>query len=426
MNVKRVKFIAPLILVVVVIGGLLVACPQCLSSFISASADGEVSKTAPAGDVAQSEPGNTKAGGIRKIRTSPAEGRNSDGNASGAIYAERQRPSNSTSSSEISPRGPGPTQGRLRVPPGNASWTKVLGCAIEPDKTAEIGSPVVGVVSSIISERGDRVERDQELARLRANVQQASVAVAQARTQADAEVRAAQTNVDFLRQKLARAEGLVELNFISEQALEESRTDTRLAEERLAQAREQQRVWQKELNLANAQLQMRTIRAPFDGIIVDRFVSVGERIEDEPLFRIVKTDPLRVEIVAPSSMFGMVSAGTVVKVMPELPNAPALLAEVDLVDTVIDGASNTFRVRATLSNPDGALPSGLRCRAEVTDLPVQVADLPTAEPSTAVPAKEPATLERRQGLKVDTNLASLQRATTNAAIQGKRLAPHTR
>ncbi len=109
--------------------------------------------------------------------------------------------------------------------------------------------------------------------------------------------------------------------------------------------------------------------------------------------------------------------------MPELPNAPALLAEVVLVDTVIDGASNTFRVRATLPNPDGTLPSGLRCRAELSDLPASVAGPLPAEPGKgplpAVPAIERASTYERMALKVDTNLASMNRATTAAARRGK-------
>ncbi len=163
---------------------------------------------------------------------------------------------------------------------------------------------------------------------------------------------------------------------------------------------------------------MRTIRAPFDGIVVDRHVSVGERIEDKPLFRIVKTDPLRVEIVAPSTMFGTVQMGTIVNVMPELPNAPALPAEVVLVDSVVDGASNTFRVRATLPNPDGALPSGLRCRAELTDVPAAM-----VAPMPAGPAQELAPPVGQRGLKVDTNLASMQRLTADAAHGSKKLSP---
>jgi membrane fusion protein, heavy metal efflux system len=412
-NISRAKVIAPLILVTLVVGIALVVAPRYLSTDKGTKVDKQAIY-APRAETRKTKLDEAEMSGVSGIQIARADALTSPYRENEPSVADQDRPLNDTGSRQISGQEELLSSQQPGLKTGNAQSRQVLGCVIEPDETAEIGSPVVGVVSSIVSERGDRVERDQELAHLRANVEQASVEVAQARTQADAEVRAAQTNADFLRQKLARAQELVALNFVSKEALEQARTDSRLAVERLAQAREQQHVWQRELNLANAQLQMRTIRAPFDGIIVDRYVSVGERIEDEPLFRIVKTDPLRVEIVAPSTMFGTVSMGTVVTVMPELPNAPALLAEVVLVDSVIDGASNTFRVRATLPNPGGAMPSGLRCRAELSNLPA-----PVTAPLPAAPRKTATAVNDRMALRVDTNFDPMQSASTAAAREDK-------
>jgi len=415
-NISRTKIIAPLILVTVVIGVALVVAPRYLSSDDDTKVDKQ-SIYASRAETRTAKTGRSEMSGANGIQIARADTPTGSFRDNSPSVGNQHRPLNDTSSGAITGREALLTAERPGMKVGNTLSRQVLGCVIEPDETAEIGSPVVGVVSSIVSERGDRVERNQELAHLRANVERASVDVARARTQADAEVRAAQANADFLRHKLARAQELVALNFVSKEALEQARADSHMAVERLAQAREQQHVWQRELNLANAQLQMRTIRAPFDGIIVDRYVSIGERIEDEPLFRIIKTDPLRVEIVAPSTMFGTVNMGTVVTVMPELPNAPALLAEVVLVDSVIDGASNTFRVRATLPNPGGAMPSGLRCRAELSGLAA-----PVAVPVPAAPRKTVTSGSNRIALRVDTNFDPLQ-GSSAAVRQDKRPAP---
>ena len=421
MNIKRVKIIAPLILVILVIGIAFVVAPQYLSSDNGAKTAKKVDKKsiyAPRAATKIAKLDDSETNGVNGIQIARADPPTNSSRGNKPAVADPHRPLNDAGSGESSDRHTLLTGERRGSRVGNPLSRQVLGCVIEPDETAEIGSPVVGVVSSIVSERGDRVERNQELAHLRANVELASVEVAQARTNADAEVRAAQANADFLRQKLKRAEELVALNFVSKEALEQARADSHMAVERLAQAHEQQHVWQRELNLAHAQLQMRTIRAPFDGIIVDRYVSVGERIEDEPLFRIIKTDPLRVEIVAPSSLFGTVSTGTVVTVMPELPNAPALTAEVVLVDSVIDGASNTFRVRATLPNPDNAMPSGLRCRAELSNFvaPVSV-PVPASPQETALSGND------QTAIRADTKFDSTQGEATTVARHDKQAAP---
>jgi hypothetical protein len=95
-----------------------------------------------------------------------------------------------------------------------------LRCIIEPDRSAEIGSAVIGVVDAIFVERGDSVREGQLLAKLRSDVERASVSAAATRAQADADVRAAEAQYEFQRQKLSRTEELMQKNFVSLQALD--------------------------------------------------------------------------------------------------------------------------------------------------------------------------------------------------------------
>src|SRR6185503_9183802 len=244
---------------------------------------------------------------------------------------------------------------------------QALRCVIEPDRVAEVGSPVIGVIESISVERGDYVQEGQLLARLRAGVERASVSAAEVRAQAEADVRAAQANYEYLHEKQARAEDLVEKNFISRQALDQVRAEASVAEQKWAQAREQRNIAKHELELARAQLGQRSIRAPFAGIIAERYVTVGERIEEKPMFRVAKTDPLRVEVIVPAAQFGTIRPGMIARVTPDLPGAASVDARVVLVDKLVDAASNTFRVRGELPNPNSAVPSGLRCKAELVE-----------------------------------------------------------
>lgn len=240
-----------------------------------------------------------------------------------------------------------------------------LGCLIEPHRVVELGSPVIGVVESIDVERGDRVRKGQVIAMLRADVERAAVGVAATKAQVAAEVQAAQANYDLARRKYERAQDLVDRKFISSQALEQARADAEVAEQKLAQAREQRSIWERELKLAEAQLGMRTIRSPASGVIAERYVSPGERVEEKPIVRLATLDPLRVEVVVPAELFGSIQAGSFLSVVPELPNAKPRLAKVVLVDPLIDGPSNTFRARLQLPNPNYEVPAGLRCRVEL-------------------------------------------------------------
>ena len=240
-----------------------------------------------------------------------------------------------------------------------------LGCLIEPDRVTDVGSPVVGVIDSVEVERGERVAKGQVLVVLRAGVERAAFDAARARADANADLQAAAANAAFNRERLARAEDLFRQNFISQQALDQARTEAQVADQKLSQAREQQAISAHERGMAAAQLQLRTIRSPIDGVVAERYMSAGERADDRPLLRIARIDPLRVQLVVPTALYGRVHSGNAVDVVPDLPGATPRSARVTMVDKVVDPASNTFRVQLSLPNPDHSLPAGLRCKADL-------------------------------------------------------------
>jgi RND family efflux transporter MFP subunit len=160
---------------------------------------------------------------------------------------------------------------------------------------------------------------------------------------------------------------------------------------RLRQARESQRQAKHELALANAQMNQRTIRSPLSGVVVEKYLSEGERVEEKAVVKVATIDPLRVEVIVPSSYFSKIKTGMVATVKPDMAEAEARPATVIVVDRVIDAASNSFRVRLELPNPDNALPPGLRCKLDFE--PVPTADNAAAKPAPAVtpPTKDAAT-----------------------------------
>jgi RND family efflux transporter MFP subunit len=270
-----------------------------------------------------------------------------------------------------------------------------LGCLIEPFRVADVGSPVIGVIETLHAERGDRVERGQPLATLRADVERASVDVAAGRAQAVGEYNAAVSNAELARQKFARAKDLADKQFISPQALDQARAEAEVAENRLAQAKEQRAILAREHKLSQAQLGLRTIRSPSTGVVADRYLSVGERVEEKPVFRIAVIDPLRVEVVLPGQMYGQLRPGMQMAITPEFPGAGQRRARVMLVDKLIDGASNTFRVRLELPNSGLSLPAGLRCKADMGS--ITPTGLGAGATGNAAPSPQPSPASGRGG-----------------------------
>lgn len=267
---------------------------------------------------------------------------------------------------------------------------EVMGCLVEPDRVADVGSQSIGVLERLLVERGDHVVSGQVLARLSAQVERASVSVAEARSEADAEVRQAIAAAELAQRKLQRARDLLKQEFVSDQAVEQADAEYRVAEQRVSQARESQKVSQREYRLSAAQLGQRDVRSPFDGIVIERYRTEGERIEREPVVRVARIDPLRVEAIVPASQFGSIATGQVATIRTDLPNFGTLSAKVVLVDRVIDPASNSFRVRLTLPNPENRIPSGLRCRVDFATSQPPGSPSGPAQPGAVTPTKAPA------------------------------------
>ena len=292
-----------------------------------------------------------------------------------------------------------------------------VACLIGPERVADIGSPVVGVVAAMHVDSGDVVREGQALVVLRSDVESANVRAAQARAIIDADVRAAEANLELARQRHVRAKELQDQGFVSSQATDQARAEHDVAEQKLEQARGQKKVSARELGIVQAQLGQRTVRSPFTGVVTDRFINAGERVEEKPMLRLAMLDPLRVELVLPASRYGSVALHDRVSVIPDLPGAAPAMARVTHVDKVIDAASNTFRVRMSLPNPGNKLPAGARCRVDLA--PLAAVTPPPTKPAPASAAQPANTVDAQSAKTVDARPARAGQALPPNAAQAK-------
>jgi RND family efflux transporter MFP subunit len=237
-------------------------------------------------------------------------------------------------------------------------------CLIEPNMVIDINSSVQGKISAILVQRSDMVEEGQLLVELESEIEKATVALAAARTGMDAELKERQVTVAFARRKLARFDEMFDDEVVPLHTKDEVATEASRAALKLREAYEQRTIARLELARAEAFLNQRFVKSPISGVIVERFKSPGEFVEDEPILRLAQLDPLSVEVILPASMFGQISTGQLARIRPEAPKNGVYQAEVTIVDRVIDASSGTFGVRLELPNPDHRLPGGLKCNVD--------------------------------------------------------------
>jgi multidrug efflux pump subunit AcrA (membrane-fusion protein) len=207
----------------------------------------------------------------------------------------------------------------------------------------------------------------------------------------EGQIEAARTRIDYAKSKLVRVEDLEQKQFVAAQARDDIKAELRLAKAELQAALEARDLARLEHRRAQAELELRTLKSPFDGVVIDRMLDPGELAESgsgrKAVLKIAQTNPLRIDVVLPATLFGHIRGAQLAHVKSAV-GAGTYTAEVDTVDQVIDAASGTFVVRLTLPNPDLSVPIGSRCTAEFDSLAT------TSIPRPDVPALVPDTVER--------------------------------
>ena len=250
-------------------------------------------------------------------------------------------------------------------------------CLIEPNQTVEVRSSTEGVIEKVLVQRGDRVRAGQVLVQLESAAEVSAVQLARYRSEALGRIASAENRLDYASKKSARSKELQAQNFITAQARDEAEAERRITEAELRDARENREMAAYEHRRAVDLLNRRTLRSPFNGVVMDRMLNPGDLAEAgtgrKPILKLAQVEPLRVEVVLPLAAYGKIKPQATAEVTPEGLGGQ-YAATVTVIDSVFDSASGTFGVRLELPNAAGKLPAGIRCRVDfpaLRDLPAK-------------------------------------------------------
>jgi len=230
-------------------------------------------------------------------------------------------------------------------------------------RQATVSAQITGTVAAVLIEEGDHVKEGQVIGRLEDTAQRAALAQAQAALHsAQALLQQAQAQLAQSQRDVKRDEDLVQRKLISEQAVEQARTQVATQTAQLESQRRQIDLAAANVRAAQVQLDYCTVRAPFTGIVIAKAAQVGE-------------------IISPLSAgggFTRTGIGTLV-------DMDSLEIEVDVNEAYINRVQPGQRVESVLNAyPDWRIPSHV------------IAIIPTADRSKA-------TVKVRIGLDVKDN-----------------------
>ncbi len=218
-----------------------------------------------------------------------------------------------------------------------------------------VSNEVAGVVSEIAFESGQRVARGDILINLEDSVDQAGLAALEAQAR-------------LANETFRRYSDLLPRNAISQSQYDEAQANYQAARADVAQQQ--------------AQLNKKTIRAPFDGVVGLRQVDLGEYIAvGTPIVELNMLDPIYVDYSVAEKQLERVQAGRQVEIHVAAYPERTFNGEIEAVAPTVDESSRTLDVRAKLTNSERLLRPGMF--ADVRTLAPDTVSVPTL-PRTAL------------------------------------------
>jgi len=255
-----------------------------------------------------------------------------------------------------------------------------------------VSSEAEGVVSKILADLGDRVVAGQVLAeldreKLQYNVDQQKAALARSLARYGAsepghlppidqtpDVKRAAAELNQAKRGFDRAAELSKRQLVSQQALDDADSILHTKQAEYDSALQNARNLAADIDASNAaaklaerQLRDASIRAPFDGYVQQRIISLGELVKAQmPVMRIVRVDPLKVTAEIPEGLAPWIQSGQTVDLQVDAYPDRMFTGRVSRISPTVNQPTRAFPFEALVPNPQGLLKPGTFVRVKLT------------------------------------------------------------
>ena len=281
---------------------------------------------------------------------------------------------------------------------------EVVGTLAAEDQVT-VSSEVDGVVRRVLADLGDRVSAGQPLVeldreKLQYSLDQQRAAHARSLTKygaTDAEhlpriedtpdVRRAAAELAQAKQSLERAAELQKRQLIPQQTLDDANTTLRLRTAAYDSSLQEAKNLQADIDASEAAMKLAerhvedaSIRAPFDGYVQQRMVSLGELVKAQmPVMNVVRVDPLKLLSEIPERMAPWVKVGQPLTLSVDAFPDKMFTATVSRISPAVNTQTRTFAFEALAPNSEALLKPGTFARVRLeTSLVEQVMTIPYA------------------------------------------------
>jgi RND family efflux transporter MFP subunit len=218
--------------------------------------------------------------------------------------------------------------------------------AIKAVNVAQLKAKVPGEVKQLLVREGEPVRRGQLVARIDPSDYVSKLA------QARNGWLAAQGQVDIAQRNYDNNKSLVDQNFISRTALDNSLNNLEVAKANAAAAK-------AALDMAEKSLADTAITSPIDGVVSQRFVQPGEKVgQDARIVEVVDLSQLELEAPVPADDVAQVAVGQAAEITPDGMDAKIAATVARIAPSTV-GTSRNILVYLRLQPKGEALRQGM-------------------------------------------------------------------
>ncbi|MCA9048560.1 MAG: efflux RND transporter periplasmic adaptor subunit [Planctomycetaceae bacterium] len=229
---------------------------------------------------------------------------------------------------------------------------------VRPSQAADLPSLVPGVIRRVHVFEGQFVRHGSPLATLDDRIPRARLQAAIVEANLTGALQRAETELRMAESRLQRLQQATALGAGASFEIEEAVAVRDQAQAAVHQQRDLLKAAAANRDLAEAQLAMYTITAPFDGVVTEIHRSEGVVDVVQPVISIANMSVLETELHLPAALYGTVRIQQSVQLDASEPVSQQVPATVVSVSPVINSASNTFRCLLRIDNAATSLPGG--------------------------------------------------------------------
>jgi HlyD family secretion protein len=249
----------------------------------------------------------------------------------------------------------------VTVEGGSAGSILTASGYIVAQQQAAVAAQTTGMIVEVLVREGERVEKGQVIARLDSRAATAAAEAAAGQLQAgEAAVVQYQALAERTTRDLKRKRALATDDAVSPATLEQAIADAKQAEAQVAYARGLVVQYRNNLELYRTQLAYTEIRAPFAGVVTERYAHPGEMISPQAvggftqtgICTIVDMSSLEVDVDVNESFIARLSAGQAAAVTLDAYPDLKLQAHVITIVPTANQQKATIKVRIGFDQRD--------------------------------------------------------------------------